>query len=101
MNEGIFYQSTVRGVASAKGDALYFGFVERVKRDVMTDPAKTDTHMRGSMAKVDKFIASLPDNLEALQPWERFEVYDTEADMNTGDILVMWRIPVQEKKAKS
>jgi hypothetical protein len=101
MDEGdIFYQSVVRGVASDKADTIYYGFISHVPRDVMRDPARIDAYMTGEMAKIDAFIASLPDDLEAGQPLERFEVYDAEADMDTGDILVMWRIPIHEKKTR-
>jgi hypothetical protein len=96
MNKELFYQSVVKGEASKKGDMLYYGFIEHVKRDVMEEPAKFNAYMQGCMTKIDKFIASLPDDLEASQPLERLEVFDAESDIG-ADILVMWRIPVHEK----
>ncbi len=109
MTGEIFYLSTVRGIASQDREEepkyLFCGLVSRIPR------AKFDRIADGEKSSVDEAAAMLErlgkpfigwdgkTYAPALdQPTERYEVRDIE----TGDLLVMWRLacqPVKEHKA--
>ncbi len=75
----------------------YFGFVEHISGIVRADFIKTNVRERSSLARIEAFIASLPDDLETGEPVECCGVYDADAGIQSTDALLMWRIPVFRK----
>ncbi len=95
MNKTIHHYSTVRGVESKRRDAIYRGFTYRIpERDF---PKKVEEYLAQDMTKIESLIAGLPEDEKAGEVLERYECFDVD----TSDVLVMWRIPTYEKKKGS
>lgn len=108
----IWYQSTLRGMASDTGEAsaalqqiegglkdvLYYGKVLRIPRaEYGKDPSEEGSREIDFDALLIDIEAK--DDGEKMEPVpgaiiERYEVFDQDS----GDVLVMWRIPYRMKE---
>lgn len=88
----VHYFSTVNGFAGR--DSVYYGFTVKVPKDDFDKAAQSASE---EMQKFEAFLANLPKDLEAAEPIERYETRDIE----TGELLIMWRLPIREKKSDS
>jgi len=87
------YFSITEGIEAnaRKGETYYVGFMSRIPAQDF--PGKLKELAALDVVKVGLCVAQLPEGQEAGQVVERYEVYDAD----TGDILVMYRIPVHKK----
>lgn len=91
------YNSTLRGKTEREtGRAtVYYGLTYHIPKDVYG----TDKHLEietAYQAKVDKLIAEGIDDQGGFPKGgtvERYEAWDIDSD----DVLVMWRIPIQDR----
>ena len=91
----IVYYSTIRGITEQKTNepTVYFGIVSRVPSKDVGDPNQFQHEVEPNeiMDKLSqlKGIKPVPGGV-----WERYEVFDVD----TGDMLMMYRVPCREEE---
>jgi hypothetical protein len=81
------------------GDYLYFGKVFRIpKKDFVS--GNTEKYFRREHKAIEKLLQKLSDWDKSCEVGEVFEYYVSD-DFETGDAIILWRIPVRKKGAKT